>query len=141
MKQTFLIALVVLVSPTFSVEVHAERPAIKEVERLPFRAHCRQLLQALNKLDSLLSVQTIHALTTLLDRPPDEAATAVSTSAKARKISASVPKRPSCSPCEMSVKLQGTEGWKNLLYLSKIEKSKKNYFSVDIVALPAYHAL
>jgi hypothetical protein len=73
MKQLFLLVFVAFICN----RVHAEPPVVKEVEWLPFRAHCRQLLQALDKTDSPLPAQTVRALTTLLDRPPDDAAVAV----------------------------------------------------------------
>lgn len=53
-----------------AVQGQTALPIVEEVEGMPFREHCRQLLQAVNKPGSPLPAKTVRELTALLDRKP-----------------------------------------------------------------------
>ncbi|HTU19078.1 MAG TPA: hypothetical protein VMG10_13540 [Gemmataceae bacterium] len=72
MRRALLIAPILMVLAVLSGEARAALPVVEEVEWAPFRDHCRQLLQALDKTGSPLPLKTVRALTTLLDRRPDD---------------------------------------------------------------------
>lgn len=72
MPRTLQIAPILMVFAVLGAEAKAALPVVEEVEWAPFRDHCRQLLQALDKSGSPLPAKTVRQLKTLLDRRPDD---------------------------------------------------------------------
>ncbi len=76
MHRTFLFPLMLILFSVLRVDAQTAFPLVEEVEWGPFRDHCRQLLQTLDKSDSPLSAKTVRQLRSLLDRAPDDPAAA-----------------------------------------------------------------
>jgi hypothetical protein len=76
MYRTFPIALISMFLVVFGVDARPTLPVVEDIEWVPFRDHCRQLLQVLGKTVSPLPAKTIRQLTTLLQRDPDDLAAA-----------------------------------------------------------------
>ena len=80
MLRAFFLAPILMVLVVLDAEAQPTLPVVEEVEWMPFRNHCRQLLQALEKSGNPLPKRSAFVFKTLLDRPPDDpeaAATAV----------------------------------------------------------------
>lgn len=76
MSRTFFFPLMLILLTALRVDAQATLPLVEEVEWGPFRDHCRQLLQSLDKSDSPLPAKTVRQLKALLDRVPDDPAAA-----------------------------------------------------------------
>ncbi len=83
MHRTFLFPLTLILFSVLRVDAQTTLPLVEEVEWGPFRNHCRQLLQTLDKSDSPLPAKTVRQLKALLERAPDDRA---ATSAAVQKL-------------------------------------------------------
>jgi hypothetical protein len=72
MHRTVLVAAMLICSVAFTAKARGDLPVVEEVEWGPFRAHCRQLLAALDKTASPLPAKTVREVKTLLDRAADD---------------------------------------------------------------------
>ncbi len=76
MHRTFLIPLMLILVVVLRVDAQSTLPLVEEVEWGPFREHCRQLLQKLDKSDSPLPANAVRQVKALLERTPDDRAAA-----------------------------------------------------------------
>ena len=83
MYRPYLVSLTLMLLAALTAHAEATLPVVEDVEWAPLRDHCRQLLRALDKTASPLPAKTVRVLTALLDRKPDDPATA---SAAVQKI-------------------------------------------------------
>lgn len=80
MLRAMLLTVILMLLGALSAEAQTALPVVEEIEWAPFRDHCRQLLQALDKAGSPLPAATVREMTTLLERrakDPDAATAAV----------------------------------------------------------------
>jgi hypothetical protein len=77
MHRAFFTAPIVILLATLVTEAQTTLPIVEDVEWRPFRDHCRQLLQALDKSPAPLSAETVRSVRALLDRAPDDPREAV----------------------------------------------------------------
>jgi hypothetical protein len=76
MLRFFLIPPILILLAGASADAQTTLPLVEEVEWGPFREHCRQLLQTLDKSASPLPAKTVRQLKTILEREPDDPAAA-----------------------------------------------------------------
>jgi len=72
MHRTFLFPLMLILLTAHRVDAQTALPLVEGVEWGPFRDHCRQLLQSLDKSESPLPANTVRKLKALLERAPDD---------------------------------------------------------------------
>lgn len=76
MYQAFLLSPILTLIAVVAVNGQTRLPVVEEVEWMPFRDSCRQLLRALDKPNSPLPGKTVRELKGILDRKPDDSAAA-----------------------------------------------------------------
>jgi hypothetical protein len=76
MHRTFLLPPILILLAVRSADAQTTLPLVEEVEWGPFREHCRQLLQTLDKSTSPLPAKTVRQLKTVLEPHPDDPAAA-----------------------------------------------------------------
>jgi hypothetical protein len=72
MHRAYLLALILTFFTAYRIHAQSTLPVVDEVEWAPFRDHCRQLLQMLDKTASPLPAETARRLKTLLEGKPDD---------------------------------------------------------------------
>lgn len=78
MPRAVVVVPILTVFAVLSAEARAALPVVEEVEWVPFRDHCRQLLRAVDKAGSPLPAKAVCQLKTFLDRRPDDPEAAAS---------------------------------------------------------------
>lgn len=72
MPRSLLLSPILMVILVLNAGAASSLPVVEKFEWMPFRDHCRQLIQALEKAGFPLPAKTVRELTTLLDRRPDD---------------------------------------------------------------------
>ncbi|MGH7174090.1 MAG: hypothetical protein ACRELF_06845 [Gemmataceae bacterium] len=72
MRRAVLLTPILTAFTVLNAEARAALPVVEEVAWMPFRDHCRQLVQALDRAGNPLPAKTVRELTILFNRRPDD---------------------------------------------------------------------